>query len=77
LVERNLSVKRRRFRMDPLLHETLVALAVTFALGAVISLLFWLTTGLNPWPFVVLGETAGLGFGVALLALTSPRRGRR
>ena len=63
--------------MEPLLAETLIAVAVTAALGGFIALLFWLTTGMNPWPFVVLGEMAGLGFGVALLALTSSRRGRR
>lgn len=62
--------------LDPLLSEALVALAATAALGAVVSLLYWVTTGLSPWPFVVLGETVGLGFGIGLLALTSPRRGR-
>jgi hypothetical protein len=62
--------------LDPLLAETLVAVAATTALGSLIALLFWLTTGLSPWPLVVLGETAGLGFGIVLLAFTSPRRGR-
>jgi hypothetical protein len=61
-------------RLDPLLAETLVALAATTTLGVAIALAFWLATGLSPWPYVVLGETAGLGFGVAVLALTSPRR---
>jgi len=65
-----------RPRIDPLLTETLVAMVATGALGGLIALSFWLATGLSPWPLVVLGETAGLGFGVALLALTSPRRGR-
>jgi hypothetical protein len=32
--------------------------------------------GISPWPFVVLGEVGGLGFGVAMLALASPRRSR-
>ena len=63
-------------RIDPLLTETLVALVATGALGGLIALSFWLATGISPWPIVVLGETTGLGFGIALLALTSPRRGR-
>ena len=65
-----------KHRLDPLLTETLFALLATGALGGLLALFFWLATGLSPWPVVVLGETAGLGFGVALLALTSPRRGR-
>ena len=39
-----------------------------------ISLLYWVFTGYSPWPFAVLGSAAGFGFGVALLALASPRR---
>lgn len=62
--------------MDPLLEETLAATAAVAALGAVVSLLFWLLTGLSPWPGVILGEIVGLGMGVPLLALTSPRRRR-
>ena len=62
--------------LDPLLAETLVAVVASGALAGLIALFFWLTTGLSPWPLVVLGETAGLGFGIVLLALTSPRRGR-
>ena len=62
--------------MDPLLEETLYALAVATALGITISLIFWLTTGLSPWPIVVFGEIAGLGMGVTTLALTAPRRRR-
>ena len=61
-------------RWDPLLTETFFAIIATGSLGAVISLAFWLTTGLSPWPIVVLALTGGLGFGVAILALTSPRR---
>ena len=62
--------------LDPLIGETVVALLATIGLGGVIALLYWLTTGLSPWPFVVLGETAELGFGISALALTSPRRRR-
>jgi hypothetical protein len=62
--------------VDPLLEDTLAALLATTLLGTVIAVFYWLMTGLSPWPFVVLGEIGGLGFGVALLALCSPRRGR-
>lgn len=60
--------------MDPLLRETLAAGAAMACLGLVIALLFWLVTGLSPWPGLALGEVAGFGFGTALLALSSPRR---
>jgi hypothetical protein len=63
-------------RLDPLLEDTLAALLATSVLGAVVALMYWLLTGLSPWPFVVLGEAGGLGFGVAMLALCSPRRRR-
>jgi uncharacterized membrane protein YdjX (TVP38/TMEM64 family) len=63
-------------RLDPLVEDTLAAVLATGVLGAVVSLLYWLLTGISPWPFVILGETGGLGFGVAMLALCSPRRQR-
>jgi hypothetical protein len=63
-------------RLDPLLEETLAATAAVALLGAVISLLFWLLTGMSPWPGIIIGEIVGLGMGIPLLALTSPRRRR-
>ena len=60
--------------LHPLLEDTLAALLSTSVLGAVIAVAYWLLTGISPWPFVVLGEIGGLGFGVAMLALCSPRR---
>jgi hypothetical protein len=63
-------------RLDPLVEDTLAALLATSVLGVAVALLYWLLTGISPWPFVVLGETGGLGFGVAMLALSSPRRQR-
>ena len=63
-------------RLDPLLEETFAALVGVSILGAVLALLFWLITGASPWPGMILGTVAGLGFGVALLALTAPRRDR-
>ena len=62
--------------LDPLVEDTLAALLATSVLGTAIALAYWLLTGISPWPFVVLGEVGGLGFGVAMLALCSPRRGR-
>jgi hypothetical protein len=63
-------------RLDPLIEDTLAALVATGLLGVGIALTYWLLTGISPWPFVVLGEIGGLGFGVATLALCSPRRRR-
>ena len=63
-------------RLDPLLEETLAATAAVALLGALISLLFWVLTGLSPWPGIIIGEIVGLGMGIPLLALTSPRRRR-
>ena len=61
-------------RIDPLLEEVFVAsIAVSF-LGGFIALVFWLFTGLSPWPMLIVAEIGGFGFGVAVLALTSPRR---
>jgi hypothetical protein len=66
----------RDMHLDPLIEDTLAALLATTVLGAVVALMYWMLTGISPWPFVVLGETGGLGFGVAALALCSPRRRR-
>ncbi|MBM4437854.1 MAG: hypothetical protein FJ029_11625 [Actinobacteria bacterium] len=46
------------------------------AVGVVVALVFWLVTGVSPWPGLVLGEVAGFGFGIVLLTLASPRRRR-
>jgi uncharacterized membrane protein YdjX (TVP38/TMEM64 family) len=66
----------RVMQLDPLIEDTLAALVATTLLGAVIAGAYWLLTGISPWPFVILGEAGGLGFGVAMLALCSPRRRR-
>ena len=59
---------------DPLLEETLAAVVAMTVLSVTIAIGYWLLTGISPWPFVVLGELAGFGIGVAVLALTAPRR---
>jgi hypothetical protein len=63
-------------KLDPLVEETLAATAAVAMLGVVLTVFFWLATGLNPWPGIILGELVGLGMGIPLLALTSPRRRR-
>jgi hypothetical protein len=60
--------------MPDLLREWLAACAATSVLGAAIAGVFWLVTGLSPWPGLVLGEIAGFGFGTTLLALAGQRR---
>ena len=62
-------------RLDPLIEEILVGAVAMSVLGIVIAVAFWLLTGLSPWPFLVLGEIVGLGWGVVLLALASPYHG--
>jgi hypothetical protein len=62
--------------LDPLVEEVLVAVLAIGALTAVIALLYWLSTGLSPWPLVVLAQLAAFGTGIAILLATSPRRHR-
>ena len=68
--------RRTKSRIHPLIEETLAACVAMTSLGVLIAFLYWLFTGLSPWPFLVLGEIAGFGFGIVLLALTSPKRSR-
>ena len=63
-------------RIDPLLEEALAASVAMTVLAVVVAVLYWVITGLSPWPGLVLGELAGFGFGIALLSLSSPRRRR-
>jgi len=62
--------------LDPLVEEALIAVLAIGALTAVIALLYWLSTGLSPWPLVVLADIAAFGTGMAVLLATSPRRHR-
>jgi hypothetical protein len=63
-------------KLDPLLEEALIAVLAIGALTAVIALLYWLATGLSPWPLMVLAQIAAFGMGMAILLATSPRRHR-
>jgi hypothetical protein len=38
--------------------------------------IYWLVTGISPWPVFVLSELPGAGFGLVLLALMAPSRRR-
>ena len=59
------------------MHEELVSGAVAIA-GLMLALagIYWLVTGLNPWPVFILSELPGAGFGLVLLALMTPSRRR-
>ena len=61
-------------RMPHELEEFLAAVAASTCVGAVMAGVYWLVTGLSPWPGLVLGMVVGFGWGATLLALTSPRR---
>jgi hypothetical protein len=63
-------------QLDPLIEEALVAALGLGALEAFIALLYWRCTGLSPWPFLILAQTAAFGSGIALLSITSPRHRR-
>jgi len=61
-------------KLDPLIEEALAASVVMTLAGAAVAFFYWALTDLSPWPYVILSETAALGFGVVIIALTSPRR---
>ena len=61
-------------KLNPLLEEFLAASAAILALLALVSLLYWLVTGLSPWPEIVVAQALIYGSGVGVLTLTSPRR---
>jgi hypothetical protein len=62
--------------LDPLVEEVLVAAVAVSVLIALIAVLYWLSTGLSPWPFVILAAIAGFAPGIAILSITSPRHRR-
>jgi hypothetical protein len=57
--------------------EELLSGAIAIA-GLMIALagVYWLVTGVSPWPVFVLSELPGAGFGIVLLALMSPHARR-
>lgn len=63
-------------RLPPLLEEFIVASALMGAIAVVVALGFWWLSGISPWPYVILMEVAGFGWGTVMLTLSSPRRQR-
>jgi len=63
-------------RLDPLVEELLMASLAVSLLITLISLVYWFSTGLSPWPFVILAAIAGFAPGIAMLSLVSPRHRR-
>jgi hypothetical protein len=59
------------------MQEELIAGAAAIA-GLMLALagIYWLVTGISPWPVFVLSELPGAGFGLVLLALLTPSRHR-
>ena len=60
-------------RFPPLLHEFVVAAGLMTAVAIVVAVAFRLITGLSPWPYVILAEIAGFGWGTVMLAISAPR----
>lgn len=52
-----------------LVSGLLAITALVFALAGI----YWLATGVSPWPMFLLAELPGAGFGFVLLALSSPK----
>ena len=60
----------------PLIEEALVATVCLTLLASLIAFVFWAATGTSPWPGVVLAELVAMTWGVILLIIASPNRGR-
>jgi hypothetical protein len=61
-------------KLNPLLEEFLAASAAIVALLTLVSLLYWLITGLSPWPEIIVAQILIYASGAGVLTLTSPRR---
>ena len=59
---------------NPLLEELIAASVAMTAVIVVLSTIYWLFTGLSPWPWVVVAQVVVFGSGLGVLTLTSPRR---
>jgi drug/metabolite transporter (DMT)-like permease len=57
---------------EEFLHGAVAIAGLMLALAGI----YWVVTGINPWPVFVLSELPGAGFGLVLLALLSPSRHR-
>jgi len=70
----NAGAMRQHLKLDPLIEEFLSAITAMVALIALIAALYWVFTGLSPWPELILALIAVFGSGVGMLTLLSPRR---
>ncbi len=57
---------------EELLHGSVAIAGLMLTLAGI----YWVVTGINPWPVFVLSELPGAGFGIVLLALLNPTRHR-
>ena len=55
-------------------EELLSGATAIAALMLALAGIFWLVTGMNPWPVFILSELTGAGFGLVLLGLMTPGR---
>ena len=63
-------------KRNHLLEELVNAIGAIAALIALLSGIYWLFTGLSPWPTIVIVQVVAFGSGLGVLTLTSPRRRR-
>ena len=60
-------------RTPALLEEFFIAASLMTGLGVIVAVGFWWVTGLSPWPYVILTEISGFGWGTIMLTIASPR----
>ena len=60
--------------INPMLEEVIAALVAMTILATAVAALFWVGTGISPWPHVVIAEIGACGFGLVLLIASSPMR---
>ena len=60
----------------PVLEEAMIAACALGLLAALIAVVFWRATGVSPWPGVIVAEAIAVTWGLILVILTSPSRGR-
>jgi hypothetical protein len=65
-----------RARGQVVREELLSGTAAIGGLMLALAGIYWLVTGLNPWPVFILSELPGAGFGLVLLALMTPSKRR-
>ena len=66
----------RMRRRHAVVEEAIVAAIALSLLAALVAFLFWRATGASPWPGVVIGEAVAISWGLIIIILTPPSRGR-